>query len=84
MKPARSIMCAAMAVAMASFPLTSQAAGPATEVPKVAGPATKPVQRVDALIEVIRQAQDPSAAIQAYHDASTQTLAEEPYGSDLH
>lgn len=72
MKPTRPIFCAALAVVLGGFPLTSRVAGQVKEVPAVTGPATKTSAdtREAALVQAIRQAQDPSAAIQAYHDAS--------------
>lgn len=71
MKPARSILCAVMAVTMSGLPFTLQAAGPATTLPAAVAPVAQPADaRLASLIQAIRQAQDPSAAIQAYHDAS--------------
>jgi hypothetical protein len=73
MKPARSILCAALAVSLGGVPLTLRAAGPVTTKPAAVAPAAQPQpagDRVTAQIQAIRQAQDPSAAIQAYHDAS--------------
>jgi hypothetical protein len=56
---------------MGGMPLTLQAAGPATTKPAAVAPAAQTAEtRLAAQIQAIRQAQDPSAAIQAYHDAS--------------